>query len=69
MTKAITLAAPETQAVIDLALREALVNPYLMDELLALSAAHKSTLTTTGQLGTAAAAKSYYRTEAMRLQT
>lgn len=45
----------------DLAVRESLGTPYLMDELLALSAAHKSTLHPDR--------RDFYLTEATRLQT
>lgn len=45
----------------DLAVRESLGTPYLMDELLALSAAHKSTLNPDR--------RDFYLTEATRLQT
>ena len=45
----------------DLAVRESLSTPYLMDELLALSAAHKSTLQPDR--------RDFYLTEATRLQT
>ncbi|KAJ3538727.1 hypothetical protein NM208_g5785 [Fusarium decemcellulare] len=47
-------------AFLDLLLKEALKTPYLMDELLAFAAAHKSTICNDGQL---------YQVEATRLQT
>lgn len=60
--KAMGLRPPEAQAMTQLAVREACTTPFLMDELLALSAAHKSTLPETGH-------RDYYRIEATRLQT
>ncbi|KAK4222594.1 hypothetical protein QBC38DRAFT_489471 [Podospora fimiseda] len=45
-----------------LTMNEAFATPFLMDQLLAISAAHKSTLPDTGR-------QKYYRTEATRLQT
>lgn len=66
LTKIPALAGPEAGPVLELAVREGFVTPYLMDELLALSAAHKSTLVTGNSQHGAA---SSYRTEAMRLQT
>lgn len=57
---------PELEPVLQLAVREAFVWPYLMDQLLAVSAAHKSTLAD----GDSHSARSVlYRTEATRLQT
>ncbi|KAK4160835.1 hypothetical protein QBC43DRAFT_269711 [Cladorrhinum sp. PSN259] len=50
-------------AVVRLTVTEAFANPFLMDQLLALSAAHKSTLPDTTHL------RDHYRTEATRLQT
>lgn len=52
---------PELQRMIELAIRDAVTTPYLMDELLAFSAAHKSTLPGDRQ--------SFFASEAKRLQT
>jgi hypothetical protein len=54
---------PELEPFLQLALREAFACPYLMDELLAVAAAHKSTCTQDP------ARQDLYRTEATRLQT
>jgi hypothetical protein len=54
---------PEVTKVMQVAKQEAFAAPFLMDELLALSAAHKSTIITDG------AEKEMYRTESTRLQT
>lgn len=51
---------PEVK-VLELAVREAITKPYLMDELLAFSAAHKSTM--------AGEHQHFYAAEAVRLQT
>jgi hypothetical protein len=56
---------PDIEPLLQLAIREAFTRPYLMDELLALSAAHKSSTLTPN---TSAEALTY-RTEATRLQT
>ncbi|KAK0724868.1 hypothetical protein B0H67DRAFT_598333 [Lasiosphaeris hirsuta] len=52
----------ESSPMLRLAVDEAFTSPFLMDELLALSAAHKSTLPDTQH-------RDFYRTEATRLQT
>ena len=52
----------EFQPVVQMTIKEAFATPFLMDELLALSAAHKAALPD-GQR------REYYRTEATRLQT
>lgn len=52
----------ESSPMRQLAVDEAFTTPFLMDELLALSAAHKSTLPSTQH-------RDFYRTEATRLQT
>jgi hypothetical protein len=57
---------PEFEPFLQLAVREAFAWPYLMDELLAVSAAHKSTLVHDRDSGTR---NELYRTEATRLQT
>ena len=62
LVRAMGLSSPETEAMIHLTVREALNLPFLMDELLAVSAAHKSTLSEAGL-------RDYYRIEATRLQT
>ncbi|KAL2128911.1 hypothetical protein VTI74DRAFT_8489 [Chaetomium olivicolor] len=59
---AFPLAQPKVVPLLRLAVREAFGRPYLMNELLALSAAHKSTLAGNEQVTS-------YRTEATRLQT
>lgn len=54
-------AVEEARLMVDLIRQEALAVPYLMDEFLALAAAHKSTLVPADR-------KAFYRTEATRLQ-
>ncbi|KAK3998042.1 hypothetical protein QBC44DRAFT_223017, partial [Cladorrhinum sp. PSN332] len=57
-----SLGLDQMEEVMQLTITEAFSTPFLMDELLALSAAHKSTLPDTRH-------HDYYRTEATRLQT
>lgn len=63
-SKAMGLKQPGVSRMLEMALQEAFAAPFFMDELLAFSAAHRSTLTdrTPGQ-------RNLYRTEATRLQT
>ena len=62
--QAMGLDQPDLSRTLEMALQEAFTTPFLMDELLAVSAAHRSTLT--DQISQQ---KSVYRTEATRLQT
>lgn len=52
---------PEVHQIFDMAVHEAFRTPYLMDQLLALAASHKSTLSHED--------REWYRNESMRLQT
>ncbi|KAK4235021.1 hypothetical protein C8A03DRAFT_37150 [Achaetomium macrosporum] len=58
----------DLEPLLRLAVREAFAWPYLMDELLAVSAAHKSTLVDDRD-NSGSSRKALYRTEATRLQT
>lgn len=53
---------PHAEGILSLAIRQALHVPYLMDQMLALAAAHKSTVVQLDQ-------RELYRTESTRLQT
>jgi len=59
---AMGLSPPEAEGMMRQTVREAFTTPFLMDELLAVSAAHRSTLPDAGH-------RDYYRLEATRLQT
>jgi hypothetical protein len=65
LSLAFTPFQPDVEPVLQLAIGEAFTRPYLMDELLALSAAHKSTTLAASNAHEALS----YRTEATRLQT
>lgn len=54
-------ACPDIQLIFDVAVREPFRTPYLMDQMLALAASHKSTLSEHD--------RDWYRHEALRLQT
>lgn len=61
MGKAIGFDQADVQQILQTTIREAFAAPFLMDELLALAAAHRSTL--------ASEQRDFYQTEATRLQT
>lgn len=62
LVKSLGLDHLEVEPVMQLTIKEAFATPFLMDELLALSAAHKAALPDNQR-------REYYRTEATRLQT